>query len=368
MTSIAGPTRDYRVVQIHPLLKCNLRCRHCYSTSSPDQLRALPLDRILAALSLLRREGFNAVGVSGGEPLLYGELSTVLQHARKLEMITTVTTNAMLLNDQRAEMLHDGANLVAVSLDGPPDSHNHLRAHPRAFELMTQGVARLRRAGVPFGFIFTLSLHNLHELSWVADYAVAQGASLLQVHPLEEVGRATDQLQGSAPDPLELARTFVEVARLQKRYEDRITMQYDVADLEILFAKPERGYAVELPACCELDQAEMPALADLIAPIVIEADGTIVPLQYNFSRSYQLGNIRADCLQGPLDAWKRETFPRFLALCRGVHRKIMEESSPDFPFVNWYSEVLRSSHAATCFPEAACEPIGLRGAAASAHQ
>jgi MoaA/NifB/PqqE/SkfB family radical SAM enzyme len=161
----------------------------------------LPLDRILAALSLLRREGFNAVGVSGGEPLLYGELSTVLQHARKLEMITTVTTNAMLLNDQRAEMLHDGANLVAVSLDGPPDSHNHLRAHPRAFELMTQGVARLRRAGVPFGFIFTLSLHNLHELSWVADYAVAQGASLLQVHPLEEVGRATDHLQGSAPDP-----------------------------------------------------------------------------------------------------------------------------------------------------------------------
>ncbi|MGB7623083.1 MAG: radical SAM protein, partial [Terriglobia bacterium] len=318
MAQIAGPTGQYRVIQIHPLLKCNLRCLHCYSISSPEQPQALSVDRILPALELLRREGFNAVGISGGEPLLYAGLPGLLEHARKLGMITTVTTNAMLVNERRAEMLSRGANLVAVSLDGPPETHNLMRAHPRAFELMEAGVDHLKHASIPFGFIFTLTFHNLHELSWIADYAVSRGAGLLQVHPLEEVGRATDELAGSAPDSLELARAFVEVARLQKQYVGRITIQFDVADLEVLCANPERGYAVELPDSCGMGDAQNSRLADLIAPIIIEADGALVPIQYNFSRSYEIGNIHAPCLEEQLATWKEKTFPRFLALCRNV--------------------------------------------------
>src|SRR5262245_29195512 len=115
MTQITGPTQDYRVVQIHPLLKCNLRCLHCYSTSSPEQLRALSSERLYYALSLLRDEGYNGVGISGGEPLLYAELPNLLRHIRKLGMIATVTTNAMLVDQRRAEMLHEWTHLVAIS-------------------------------------------------------------------------------------------------------------------------------------------------------------------------------------------------------------------------------------------------------------
>jgi len=344
MPQIAGPTRAYRVVQIHPLLKCNLRCLHCYSESSPTGLRSLDAGRLCAALDVLRREGFNGVGLSGGEPLLYADLARLLGHVRGLGMLATVTTNAMLIDADKAAMLRDLTDLVAISVDGSPASHNRLRAHPRAFELMRQGVARLRSAGAPFGFIFTLTVENLHELREVAEFAVAEGAALLQVHPLEEVGRATSALRGAAPDALELARGFIEVARLQQEFAGRLVIQYDVADLDVLSANPERGYAMEPCDACALAAAGGP-LADVIAPIVIEADGAIVPLQYNFSRAFQIASLDGGRLEDQFAVWKRERVEPFLALCRGVYRRLAADAPP-YPFVNWYGAVLNASHAA----------------------
>lgn len=343
MEQIIGPTHNYRVVQVHPLLKCNLRCAHCYSVSGPEQQQTLSVSALQRALDLLRTEGFNGMGVSGGEPLLYPELSQLLQHARALGLVTTVTTNAMLLNARRAQMLKDGATLVAVSLDGRPESHNQIRGHPRAFEQMGSGINYLKEAGVPFGLIFTLTLHNLHELAWVAEYAVKQGAKLLQVHPLEEEGRAKDGLQGSVPDNLELARAFVEIARLQEACKDSLIIQYDAADRTLFRDEPARVFAVEL---CSNDQARLQSvrLADILAPVVIEADGTMVPLQYNISRFYQIGNIHAGSLEADVQTWKREIFPQFLHLCRNVHSRLTQYDSSEFPFVNWYSEVLDQSH------------------------
>ena len=72
---IVGPTQEYRVIQIHPLLKCNLRCAHCYSTSGPGRLETLPASKVQMAVEILCAEGYNGVGISGGEPLLYPELA-----------------------------------------------------------------------------------------------------------------------------------------------------------------------------------------------------------------------------------------------------------------------------------------------------
>ncbi len=342
MAQTAGPTCGYRVVQVHPLLTCNLRCLHCYSTSSPSQRQSLPLEKLRHALDVFRREGFNGVSISGGEPLLYPDLRDLLRHIRSLGMIATVTTNAMLLNEEHAAMIRENTDVVAVSLDGPPEFHNRLRGHPRAFERMSEGVGRLRDLGTPFAFIFTLTLHNINQLEWVAGFAVAQGAALLQVHPLEEVGRAAGALPGAAPDGLELARGFVEVARLQKLYSGKLSIQYDVADLETLRKSPERGYAGELEPCNE-SSSSLP-LADLVAPIIVEADGAIVPLQYNFSRTYQMGDINTN-LSERLETWKKTCYPTFAALCRRVYDRLLEPGYAEFPFVNWYSEMLQASHA-----------------------
>ena len=89
------------MVQLHPALRCNLKCRHCYSSSGPGNAQELPAGMLMNVLDSLHAEGFNVASFSGGEPLLYKELFTVMRMRASWAMTVTVTTNGMLLNTQR---------------------------------------------------------------------------------------------------------------------------------------------------------------------------------------------------------------------------------------------------------------------------
>ena len=126
--------------------------------------------------------GYEWISFSGGEPLLYRHLPELLRHTKALGLHTALATNGMLLNARHLDPIAPFIDLVAISIDGVPDSHNHIRAHDHAFEHMASHLGNLRERGMNFGFIFTLTQHNLHELQWVADFALEQGAKLLQIH------------------------------------------------------------------------------------------------------------------------------------------------------------------------------------------
>ncbi|MBC8063659.1 MAG: radical SAM protein, partial [Chlorobia bacterium] len=192
-----GPTGDvFRALQIHPTRFCNLTCLHCYSSSGPDQREELSAPLLEEAITQAFAEGYNDLAFSGGEPVLYGELRRLMEHGKSLGMVTNLTSNGMLLNGDRLAQLDGVTDLLAISLDGVPESHNKMRNSPNAFERMSANLEGVRKMGIPFGFIFTLTMTNLHELKWVTDFAIEQGASLLQIHPLEEVGRGLAKLPG----------------------------------------------------------------------------------------------------------------------------------------------------------------------------
>ena len=332
---------DYRVLQIHPTLRCNLKCPHCYSSSSPEEVGELSLDLLRQTLSEASAEGFNAVGVSGGEPLMFSSLHGVLEHAHALGMVTTVTTNGILLDRKRLQDLRGLVDLIAISLDGVEASHNLMRGNPKAFELMKRRLSGLRDSNIKFGFIFTLTLHNLHELEEVANFAVEQGASSLQVHPLEEVGRAQSLLANSSPDDLELSYAFLECARIKEMHAGKLELQLDVADRNLVRESPCRVYADELNNFEEL--AELP-LGDLVSILIVENDGFVVPMQYGFSRAYGLGNLNEDSFRNHAARWKANVYPSFRQLCRKVFDRMVENDRPDRPFTNWYSMIMQTSY------------------------
>ncbi|HEY7402611.1 MAG TPA: radical SAM protein [Candidatus Angelobacter sp.] len=335
----SGPNgAEYRVIQLHPALRCNLKCRHCYSSSGPRNTEELPASVLINALQVLRCEGFNVASISGGEPLLYKNLFPVMRFAREAGMVVTITTNGMLLSEPVAEQLAEHAHLVAISVDGIPESHNHMRSHPKAFEMMAKNLAHLRKAKIPFGLIFTLTLHNLNELAWVAEFALEQEANLLQVHPLEEEGRAGSEMAGAAPDELEIAHAFVEAARLKKLYSGKLKIQFDAADRDVLAADPSRGFAIDpLP-----NAAETP-LAALVAPLVLEHDGTLVPIQYGIAREFQIANATSPDFSDEISRWKSTGYTKLLQLCSRVYDDCLRERDDKYPFFNWYSAVLHQS-------------------------
>jgi len=67
---------------------------------------------------------------------------------------------------------------------------------------------------------------------------------------------------------------------------------------------------------------------------VLEADGTLAPVEYGFGREYAIGNIRERRLRELAPEWIAEGYPRFRELCRRVYAEACQPS--DLPFLNWY--------------------------------
>lgn len=339
-------TGDSRILQFHPTLQCNLKCSHCYSASSPHHLSSLDVELLCRVISEAATEGYNTVSVSGGEPLLYNGLYRLLDCAKSLGMRTAITTNGMLLSTNRLEMLKGVVDLIAISLDGTPESHNHNRGSKTAFQIMSSHLERLKVSDITFGFIFTLTRHNLHELDWVAKFSLAQGARLLQIHPLEYVGRANETRSQEKPDAMELAFAYLEAARIQQLVGDQMFVQIDFATQEAIRNK------LKFVNQDLIREGVYPLLSEVLSPLVVESDGTLVPLQYGFSRAYALGDIQNATIHELSLAWFRETLHAFQRIYDRAFRRM--DDFQKLPFFNWYELLMEVSHD---FPNERCEAL-----------
>jgi MoaA/NifB/PqqE/SkfB family radical SAM enzyme len=329
----SGPTR--RILQLHPTLRCNLECAHCYSSSGPAVRVELDLGSVCAAVSDARELGFDVLSVSGGEPFVYRWLPELLTHARNRGMQTTVTSNGTVLTDARLDRVDGLIDGMALSVDGPPDLHDELRRSAGSFNRLCDGLTRVRERGIPFGIIHTLTERSWRHLPWVAAFAANHGAALLQVHPLELTGRAATQLGSGDPRADTLGRAYLLCKALEGRYAPDLAIQLDVLLRRDIIADPELVYAQ--PGGDEIP-GRLPA--DRLGSLVLEADGTLVPVSYGFGRSYALGNIRRQSLHACWSSWESSGYERFRTLCRSVYEEI---AGSDARLVNWHDIVVARS-------------------------
>lgn len=326
-----GPTGITHVVQIHPTRRCNLRCQHCYSSSSPRATESLAGDLLRTALDDLVSEDYNWASFSGGEPMVYAPLPSVLSHAKQVGMNTAVVSNGMLLTPKRLDAIEQVTDLLVISLDGKPESHNRIRNSPKAFDAMTTKLPDLQARGIKFGFLFTLTQHNLDELPWVAEFALNVGAKLLQIHPLQYLGNATKQLPGRAPDTVEGAHAWYLAGKLRDLFADQMAFQVDFVHTDALHRQPDSFFLGE---CSDRLHGR---LGELLSPLVIEPDGEVLPTQYGFHRSYSLGNLRQQRVRDMVTGWRNDTGPRFHALCRQAFESV--RGTEQGQFFNWYEQI-----------------------------
>jgi len=287
---------------------------------------------LLRAIEDAAGEGYDGLAVSGGEPLVYAGLVPLLELAKSLGMVTALTTNGMLLTQRRVSELAEVVDLVAVSIDGTPESHVRMRRHPRAFTAMADKLAVLRAAGIPFGMLFTLTQFNVHELSWVADFAEQAGAVLLQIHPLHDAGAATANLTGAAPDDREMMFAVLEALRLGTERRGRISIHVDIAHRDDLLDNPGDVFAAGT-----LGDPELLSLADLVRPLVIEANGRVTPLLHGFHSEFELGYLYLQPLSELGSAWRRERCSAFYEHCRQAWQDLTRPEAPSFS--SWYDEL-----------------------------
>jgi MoaA/NifB/PqqE/SkfB family radical SAM enzyme len=281
--------------------------------------------------------GYQVVSFSGGEPFLYSGLLEVLQHAKSLGLRTSVTTNGYFLQPRRLEALRDFVDVLAVSLDGPPELHNRLRGSPRAFDRLCAGLKSLRASGMSFGFIHTLTQETWEHLSWIAEFAAASGARLLQLHPLEMAGRAEGKLGALCAEEDGLAKAYLLASVLGAKYSAAMTIQLDLLHREQVLRAPEIVYADEYPG-----DTDTIAPADLLGLMVVEADGAVVPISYGFSRQYQICSLKEQRLYQSWQSFLRVGHPQFRRLCRELFEELILPGQR--PLFNWHERVVERSH------------------------
>lgn len=181
-----------------------------------------------------------------------------------------------------------------------------------------------------------MTRRSWEHLPWVAEFAASHGAKLLQLHSLELAGRAEESLAGDAPDDDLLARVFLAGLALAEAYRGRMRIQSDSFHQEHLRRHPEAVYATDL------DPADLarPA-AELLNLIVIEADGSAVPVSYGFSKIFRICNVNDESLAAAWPRYAQSGYREFRRLCRGVFDEIMEPSA--LPFFNWYELMVARS-------------------------
>jgi MoaA/NifB/PqqE/SkfB family radical SAM enzyme len=130
---------------------CNLVCTYCLTESGPRSSRRLIPPERLEELAVEARElGFNALGVTGGEPFLVPGLPRALE-AMAARLPTLVLSNGTLFTPGLVARLEPLAGLdfaIQVSLDSAEPEVNDEMRGPFNFARVVAAIPRLRGAGI----------------------------------------------------------------------------------------------------------------------------------------------------------------------------------------------------------------------------
>jgi MoaA/NifB/PqqE/SkfB family radical SAM enzyme len=190
--------------------RCNINCQACpFHLRAQDANSHITWEQALAALAILKERGTRIVVFEGGEPLLWSDgghtLNELVLYAKQRFYTVAVTTNGTLPLDVPADILW-------ISLDGPPAIQNRLRSG--SFARVWQNLKTAHHPGI---FIhFTLNSENWRDLEellvMLAELPVVRGVTVQLFYPYGQ-GEATLSLP-----PAERRAALQNVLRLKKTY------------------------------------------------------------------------------------------------------------------------------------------------------
>lgn len=134
---------------------CNLHCKMCdvgvkskntnfYQNLMGSSPLNMPLELIKKIITQSAKYFPNVkLGYAFTEPIIYPYLIESLQFAKKNKIYTTLTTNALTLNNVASDLVVSGLNEIFISLDGPPNIHNKIRGNNKSFEKAYEGIEKV---------------------------------------------------------------------------------------------------------------------------------------------------------------------------------------------------------------------------------
>jgi len=276
--------------------KCNNNCRYCFYNQEPlrkveDKLTYESLCSVILQASEL---GYKEVSFTGGEPLLFKDIFKLIKYSHNLNLITTISTNAVLLNTKTISSLKDsGLDNIYISTSSDFfENKRYLKLDKILREISIFGINSPT-------LVFVVTAKNINSLSDVIDYAINKDI-YLQLQP------------AFIPNKENLLSLF------NLSPSKNILFNRDVKRWGKLFGK--KNYANQILANYDnLLSSKKPKHCHFVnEDLVINADGNVYPCFHRLD--LKLGNILNDSLANcvvSIDNSDKKTM--FNAKCYGEH-------------------------------------------------
>lgn len=265
---------------------CNLRCDYCfYSTKSEifghgKHLMSTPLLEKLCAEYLAIPMETHLFCWQGGEPTLAGldflrqAIEYMKQYGgRGVKVANALQTNGTLLTEEWGEFLAEYKFLAGISIDGPPNIHDHFRHDASgggSYRQVVAGASVLRRHHVPF-----------NSLTVVNGFSANHPLEIYR-HLRDELGifhhQYIEETSGKAPVSSRQWGDFL-IAVFDEWYT-RDQGRVSVRLFDSIMNRLNTGQS----DCCAMG-------ASCDQYLVIEHDGSIYPCDFQVSPEWKLGTV-----------------------------------------------------------------------------
>lgn len=211
---------------------CPLQCPYCYN---PIDFALhggkLSVEEWMRVLNEARALGVVQVGFTGGEPLLFAGLETLVAEARRLGCYTNLITSGIGLDEARARALKEaGLDKIQVAFQAAtPERCNYL-AGRSVFEEKLEAARLVKRYGFPMTINFVVNRHNIGETAAMLDLAVELKADYVEFANLLPYSWAWVNVSQLMPTLAQLRRSEAVVDRYKARYHGVMKIFYVVPD------------------------------------------------------------------------------------------------------------------------------------------
>ena len=198
--------------------KCNLRCKHCYNNSGIS-ISEIDINILKKLIKDLDSKIVTSITISGGEPLLYAEISELLSFiARETSLKVAVNSNGILLNDEEyiGMLLENNVSDIQISLDGMEMTHDLIRG-PGSYCKTIEAIKKCIKKGIRVRIGYTVNAVNYNELEDVCAMVRDLGAVSMAVYRYIPTS-TRDNHESLDFDKATLLEASKKVIEIQKKY------------------------------------------------------------------------------------------------------------------------------------------------------
>jgi radical SAM protein with 4Fe4S-binding SPASM domain len=207
---------------------CNHQCKHCYATWEVPQPtpchsndKPLTLSGWKKLIAQVQKDvpTLESVALSGGEPLLFNELTDLVQFITSRNLSAVVITNGSFLTRPRLlELSNAGAFFEVPILSYQPNLHDQLTGRPGSWHTVIDNLANMIPLEGRWVAVFVAMRPNWKDLKKTAELAIALGAEGLMYNRMNLSANNLASAKKLLPTPFMLKQNLRTLEALKTQY------------------------------------------------------------------------------------------------------------------------------------------------------